>query len=165
MSWRDELAPGDVLEGPKWDGSGKVMGVVLTGDDEDSTILVMSPKTDTENNPEGDAWDTEWVKLVGSTDMSDSDIGRDLRAKFPISPLSPEYIFMVIRPSRKITAYANLDALIHGMFAEGERVSAERKEQIMHVAAQCIADPETDFKIAPGASNSPWVRFTQVEGA
>jgi hypothetical protein len=164
MSWRDELAPGDVLEGPKWDGGGNLMGIVLTGDDEDSTILIAFPKTDPENNPEGDAWDTDWVRLANATDMSDSEAGRELREQFPISPLSPEYIFMVIRPKRQITTYANLDALLAGMAGEGV-ATAERDQQVREAAAEAIADPETDIKIPPGASNSPWLRFTQVEGA
>lgn len=77
----------------------------------------------------------------------------------PLDSEKPKYIFMVIRPKRQISAYANLDALLAGMAGDGERYQAVRE-----AAALAIADPDTDIKIPPGASNSPWLRFTQVEG-
>lgn len=163
MSWRDEVAPGDVIQGHEWSGEGdKLTGIVLTGDDGDNTIMIAFPKSPgAPNNPKGDSWDTNWVKQASMTDLSDSEVGRELRAQFPVSALSPEYIFIVIRPSRKITTYANLDALLS---AETDTMpQANGALALKTAAAEAIADPETDIKLHP--TRNVFLRFTQVEGA
>ena len=157
MTWRDEVAPGDVIEGPNWDGSGRIAGIVLRGDD--MTALVALPMP---SGAEDDEWDCEWIRLEDMSkvaDITDSDLGRDL------SPLAPEYIFMVIRPKRQIETYANLDALIEGLTTNGAVKAVDKAQAVREAAALAIADPGTDIRIPPGASNSPWLRFTQVEGA
>jgi hypothetical protein len=158
----ENLRPGTIVEGNIFDTNtpnNQSRGILLQHDTSDNSMLIIFPEGD------GEEWEFGWLSLGTAYDISDTPEGRAIHDAFPLANPTPGYIFMVIRPRRKITTYANLDALIEGMFKEGERVSAERKDQIREAAAQAIADPETDIKIPPGASNSPWLRFTQVEGA
>lgn len=165
-SWRDEFAPGDIAEGVVWNTASDVAtGIVMRGDDNDDSLLITGPQSEPQHNPEGDAWDFEWIKTSSAKKIDpEGGSAQYLRRASPLSSPTPEYIFMVIRPQRKITTYASLDALVEGMFKEGEPVSAERQQHLREAAAQAVADPETDIKVPPGASNSPWLRFTQVEG-
>jgi hypothetical protein len=131
----------------------RCIGFVTAFDAEDGQYHVIVPPED----PSVDTNDfmEQWIdhedafRLAATPEYVTSDGGQ------------PKYIFMVIRPGRKINIYANLDSLIDGMVKVG-MPAADKEQAVRELAVQAIADPETDMKL-PGANI--WVRFTQVEGA
>lgn len=122
------------------------VGLITNFDRGDGEYYVVCPVKD---DPVESGFDAEeWIGHEDVTRLSHSPFQGDT---------APNYIFMVIRPKRQISTYANLDALVEGL----EVATAERDQQIREAAAQAVADPGTDIKIPTGA----WLRFTPVEGA
>lgn len=162
----ENIPPGTVVEGDVYGQSHRqLQGIYLHFDATDESVLVTHPRT--EPNSSDNEWDVSWLQAGTIIDISNSPEGRALRVQFPLDPLAPGYIFMVIRPSRKISTYANLDSLMAGAVkdispANDEPVLAEA--QLRACAAQAISDPEVDVRL-PGRKNGYYLRFTQVEGA
>jgi hypothetical protein len=136
-----------------------IVALITNFDTTDGDYYVVGP------DPERDPMRNSYSSVAGWSISEWVPNAAVLRAAHsPLEETRPDHIFMVIRPKRQITTYANLDALLAGMAGDGV-ATAERDQQVREAAALAIADPGTDIKIPPGASNSPWLRFTQVEGA
>lgn len=153
---KDGIEVGQFLRGEHFSHGYQLEGVALFEDD-DSSIAIIGYSQD------GEQFGIEYIRTPNYT-PSPAPVEHLHECPEQLLPLfrtNPKYVFVVIRPGkRKIDTYANLDALMEGL-TNGDG-PPDREDAIREAVAEAIADPGTDFRYA---SNSPWIRFQQVEGA